>query len=260
MSGEIPNTAPTLPAPAAPRCAFCGTSLFPEYWLLGEKAACGGCRQQVLGLDAAGRGLAPLLRAALFGIGAGILGGVAYAAISNFTGYEIGILAAFVGIFVGRAVRKGSGNVGGRRFQALGAVLAYLAVVSTYAPPLWKALQQSKVLKQASVTSGATAGSATPAPADSAATSATPRSEREPPIRDPLLRRAVGFTLFGLLVLAAPFLAGFQNVIGWLILGFAVWEAWRVNRGIATVIRGPFRTGDGAVATVTAPPPIAPGG
>ncbi len=32
------------------------------------------------------------------------------------------------------------------------------------------------------------------------------------------------------LSLAAPFLGGVQNVIGLLIIGFALWEAWKINR------------------------------
>ena len=39
----------------------------------------------------------------------------------------------------------------------------------------------------------------------------------------------------------APFLGGFENIIGILIIGFALFEAWRINRRVP--IEGPFRTG-----------------
>jgi hypothetical protein len=39
---------------------------------------------------------------------------------------------------------------------------------------------------------------------------------------------------------AAPVLAGAQNIIGILIIGFALWEAWKLNRGVKLVFSGPF--------------------
>src|SRR5207248_11778526 len=51
----------------------------------------------------------------------------------------------------------------------------------------------------------------------------------------------VALGLLAGLVLAAPFLAGFGNLIGWLIIGFALYEAWKINRRRAFDIKGPFR-------------------
>jgi hypothetical protein len=45
-------------------------------------------------------------------------------------------------------------------------------------------------------------------------------------------------TAFGLPVLAAR-----QNVIGVVIVGVALWQAWRMNRKLALPIRGPFQVG-----------------
>jgi len=45
------------------------------------------------------------------------------------------------------------------------------------------------------------------------------------------------------LAIAAPFLAGFQNVIGIAIIGFAVYQAWRMNPLVTTQFDGPFRVG-----------------
>ena len=44
-------------------------------------------------------------------------------------------------------------------------------------------------------------------------------------------------------VLASPFLAGIQNVIGLLIIGFALYEAWRVNAYTPFLVEGPFQLG-----------------
>jgi hypothetical protein len=55
-----------------------------------------------------------------------------------------------------------------------------------------------------------------------------------------------------LLLLAArvPFLAGFSNVIGLIIIGVAVLQAWRLNRRITLNITGPYRVGAGGAESV----------
>ena len=50
---------------------------------------------------------------------------------------------------------------------------------------------------------------------------------------------AVG-TLVAILY-AAPFLAGFQNIIGILIIFFAVQQAWTMNKRRVFDVKGPFR-------------------
>lgn len=54
----------------------------------------------------------------------------------------------------------------------------------------------------------------------------------------------LGTVLFGigvllLIVCAAPFLAGIQNVIGIIIIGIGMYEAWKLNRRVPLVITGP---------------------
>ncbi len=44
---------------------------------------------------------------------------------------------------------------------------------------------------------------------------------------------------------AAPFLAGFENVIGILIIGFALWQAWHMNASAPLVFSGPYAVGGG---------------
>ena len=50
--------------------------------------------------------------------------------------------------------------------------------------------------------------------------------------------------------MAAPWLEGVDNIIGWVILGFAVYQAWIMNRPAHIEISGPFFTRQ-------APPPAA---
>lgn len=56
------------------------------------------------------------------------------------------------------------------------------------------------------------------------------------------------FLLF-LFSAAAPILAGFQNFMGWIIIGFALYEAWKMNRRPPLILRGPL--------PVTVPAPAA---
>jgi hypothetical protein len=53
---------------------------------------------------------------------------------------------------------------------------------------------------------------------------------------DPLPFAAVVLT-----ALAMPFLAGMQNLIGLLIIGFAVFQAWAMNKQANPVFAGPFQ-------------------
>jgi len=59
--------------------------------------------------------------------------------------------------------------------------------------------------------------------------------------------------LFGI-ALAAPVLAGFKNIIGILIIGFAVYQAWHMNKRVAIQITGPYNIAGAALPT-SAPPP-----
>ena len=62
--------------------------------------------------------------------------------------------------------------------------------------------------------------------------------------------------LFGLVVTgyAIPFLSGFENILGILIIGFGVWRAWQMNRPLRLEVTGPH-----AIATASgAPQPSSP--
>ena len=59
-----------------------------------------------------------------------------------------------------------------------------------------------------------------------------------------LLLYAVSFVI----AYAAPFLMGFQNIIGLLILGFGLWEAWKFNRRVDAVVTGPYTVTPAAMA------------
>ena len=69
----------------------------------------------------------------LGGLAAGI-GAVIYYAIIRMTGLNIGLIAVVVGVMVGGAVRKGSGNRGGPFYQGVAILLTYLSIVAMNVP------------------------------------------------------------------------------------------------------------------------------
>ena len=48
------------------------------------------------------------------------------------------------------------------------------------------------------------------------------------------------------IALEAPFLEATHAPLGLLIVGFGLWEAWKLTKGVPIVLEGPFRMGRGA--------------
>ena len=178
------------------------------------------------------------------------------------------MVAIAVGFMVGTAVRKGSGGRGGWAYQTLAIALTYLAIVSTYVPLVVKEFQ-----KEGS-NSTARAHAATPIPMDTITISARGPASAKPSADSSARGRGTesaavmqagtprpaahadtmhlgpGTVLLGigaLVLLAAivPIAAGFSNLIGLLIIGIAVFEAWKLNRRVPLTIAGPYRLGAG---------------
>ena len=65
--------------------------------------------------------------------------------------------------------------------------------------------------------------------------------------------KVVALVFACIIAFAAPVLAGFENIIGLLIIGFALWEAWKINKRTVVEFTGPY-----ALAGGSAPPPPPP--
>jgi len=70
-----------------------------------------------------------VLTAALAGLGAAVVGGVAWGLIVKWTDYEIGFAAWGIGLVVGTAVALGAQGRRGRPFQLLAVVLALAGIL-----------------------------------------------------------------------------------------------------------------------------------
>jgi len=249
----------TFDTPAAAermRCAFCERELQSSYFDVDGRPACEDCRYGLEQEQNRGAGVHGFLKALAAGVGAAIAGFLLYWLIEELTGLNLGLIAIVVGVMVGRAVRWGSGHRGGWVYQTMAVALTYLAITCTYIPLIFKQLREEGG-KRPTASAGTTAGEsaaddATPATADGAATpnAAAPSEARAPMSLGQLV---VAFGSLVLFAAALPFLAGAKNIIGILILGFGVWEAWKVNRRPKLTITGPLRLGNAAGSAAARP-------
>jgi hypothetical protein len=108
-------------------CAFCKTALSAGYYRVQGKLACANCTQKIQNSRPQDSHSA-FVRASIFGSVAAVVGMAAYAGVVIATGWTIGYLALGVGYIIAKAMMKGSGNVGGRRYQTVAVMLTYAAI------------------------------------------------------------------------------------------------------------------------------------
>lgn len=251
---EPAQTAATSTAAAA--CAACKRPIASTYYAVGANVICADCAAQVNARPTGARSKR-LGLATLYGIGAAIAGGIIWFAIRRITHLEIGYVAILVGVMVGGAVRKGSGNRGGRAYQFLAIALTYCSIAGNYAPDVIAGLLDGYHKNPATVAQDkpSDGGVAMSAPAKQEANAAgkdvsavtdgnvAKTSKPAPSWGRAVLALAVLTVLVAALSLAAPFLAGFENVIGILIIAFALFQAWKMNRARRVPVTGPYQLG-----------------
>ena len=233
-------------AASPPGCAVCHTPLHGSYFEVNGHTVCEACCYKLREAEPTGSRAGRALRAISGGVGAGLAGAVLYWLILAFTGYEFSLIAIVVGYGVGRGVRWGSGGRGGRAYQALAVALTYLAIVSAYVP-----LMVTEIMKQkpaAQTQAAAPEGTVVPASASNETSNAEPPAENGKSGSIGGLLLGLGFLL--LLACAAPFLAGFQNIIGLVIIGIGMYQAWKLTRRVPLVITGPHTLAVSTAATV----------
>jgi hypothetical protein len=155
----------------------------------------------------------------LFGVGGAVLGLVIYVAFALATGWMVGYISLAVGYIVGKAIVKGSGGIGGRRYQMAAVLLTYIAVSLAAVP-----IAISQHMKQKSVQQHAQTSASAPVSA---------------PKMSPV--KAVG--VLALLGLASPFLElsdPAHGVIGLIILFVGIRIAWKITADRPVNILGPL--------------------
>lgn len=250
-------------------CWSCKRDISGEYYLVNEAPYCASCRD-ALNYSSPTEQLRTggLARAALYGLGAAAVGTAIWLGILWAADLEIGLIAILVGWMVGKAVFVGSGDRGGLRYQILAVALTYTSICASYAPLLvggMSSYEQPQTVvvdgqDRRVILGGSTAESPAVTPEQAAA--AIPAPEDGSPLEEgkvylvptsweetetDALRGVVGIAVVFGIALAMPFLMGFENIIGLLIIGFGLWQAWKANEKRVLEVEGPFRS-DGSAA------------
>jgi hypothetical protein len=211
------------------------------------RVVCAACREAVAREQAKTAGAIGVIRAIGAGLGAGLLGAIVYYAVLALTGYELALISIAVGYGVGRVVRWASEGRGGRIYQVIAVVITYVAIVGSYAPIVLGQVRKDVEAKRTSV---AMEGQTSPRPPSQPQPQLQPQPTGPAQTPAPLeVRSNRGFSLVGfavgwiiliILLLPLPLMAGFQNIIGLIIIGLALWEAWKTTRRATVTIAGPF--------------------
>ena len=261
--------------PGVQGCAACKRPITSEYFAVGADAICPECRAQ-LDPPVTGTRFTRLLKAITFGLAAGLVGALLWYIVRRVTEYEIGLIAIVVGFMVGKAVRVGSGHRGGRAYQVIAVVLTYTCIAANYMPDIASELLKQMREEDAAMsvvdnapevasahaakgaagvpTSAPTTTTSTTTPALATAAGSSDVTPHEPVTALDMVIALVVVTAFVFVFsMATPFLMGAQNIIGLLIIGFALWEAWKFNRRVIIPVTGPYRVGEGPPIEPTAP-------
>jgi hypothetical protein len=190
--------------PAAVTCLQCHQPVGEAYYEAAGKTVCERCKGQIEWHLAEGAGFVGFLKALAFGAAGGLLGAAAWYAVRVLSGgYQLALIAIAVGWLVGRGVNLGTAGRGGVGFQVLAVLLTYTSIVMQYVPDIWQGLAQSQQF----------AGPA----------------------------RVLALVIAVPLAFAVPFFGLPQNVIGLLIIGFGLMQAWRMNARPQVAFSGPYR-------------------
>ena len=225
-------------------CKSCNRPISGSYYRVNGALACANCVTQLQN-QLPNDSHSAFVRGMIFGVGGAILGLILYSTFCIVTGLEIGYLSLAVGYIVGKAIRMGSGGVGGRRYQIAALVLTYFAVsVSAVPIGIYESIKDAKAKPHpvSSSTSGAGGSSNVDAGTRNAA-----GPEAKAVANDEKPGIGIGKLLGTLLLfgLASPFLE-LQNPIngalGIVILLVGIRIAWRLTAAPQIDIIGPFQT------------------
>jgi hypothetical protein len=250
------------PAAEGPTCLACHQPIMDEYYEINQRVLCPQCR---LGVKASFRGgsrPARFLKATAFGSVAAAVGAVLYYGFVRITHWNLGLISIVLGIMVGTAVRKGTGNRGGRLYQLLAVFLTYSSIVAMNVPLLIEAIIKHSDDKPAARVA-AEKGDRGRRPAKAQAPEAGVDGKKAAPAEDAGKRAedararedpsppSISLHFLVLVICffyAWPVLEATQAPITGLIYAFALWEAWKINKPVQLVFNGPFRLGTAGAA------------
>ena len=216
-------------------CSSCGVPLAGAYFTAGGSVLCERCRYALQEAHESGGGLRRFTRAAVYGLVAGSAGALLWGVVTEVTGYEIGLVAIAVGWVVGSSIKAATSGRGGVAYQLMAVGITYLAIVSTYIPTILETMDAEPTASSEARADGD--GSARSTPSDS------------PPGDVGALEGPALYLAALIVAMMVPVWGGLENLIGILIIGFALWQAWVINRRTEIAFEGPFELGSAGPAS-----------
>jgi hypothetical protein len=232
-------------------CKSCNQPIGAEYYRINGVLACQNCAQ-LAALKLPKDSHVAFVRGVAFGVGGAILGMILYATVGILTGLIIGYVALAVGYVVAKAIKIGSGGVGGQRYQIAAALLTYVAVSMSAVPmgiaQYVKARDAHRAAAHAPLTQRPSSEHPSSEGGDDSASS--PNAAQAPPTipaRHPVSFPAILGSLL-LAGLASPFSEFYRNgpslstTIGLVILFVGIRIAWQMTDDSgAKAVLGPFK-------------------
>lgn len=187
----------------AKSCAVCRKQIADSYYEVNGNVSCPECKVRIEEELAKGSPMLRFLKALIFGAVAAIAGSVIWFAVAKLLNLEVGLIAILVGFMVGWSVKKGSEGRGGMGYQFLAIFLTYFSVATAYAALIYSDPSFTQSMETL-----------------------------------PVIVRIITAFISGVTL---PFLAGFENILGLLIIGFGLYEAWMLCRCVKMRITGPYQ-------------------
>lgn len=249
-------------------CNGCQREITNQYFTAGEAIFCDACRHQYEAELRNQSGLGLFAKAGFLGLLAALAGAALWGGVIWITSYELGLIAVVVGFMVGAAVKVGTGGRGGLVYQFMAVAFTYLAVSLAYVPLVFQGFQEIADEETALLEEGEE-GMLPPLEGEVGEFDEYALAEEALDVELAFEEAAfegeelafedldadaevgmAGMLVFGVGMLAVaaalPFLAGVENIIGLAIIGFALWQAWSINKKVDFSVSGPYHVGDGA--------------
>jgi hypothetical protein len=249
QSGDGPSAIPqfeTAEFPAKPgtdSCFACHQPISGSYFRVNAQMACGACAERLKN-SIPKDSHAAFARAVTFGAGAAVAGLALYAVVGIVTGLMIGYVSLAVGWMVAKAMMKGSGELGGRRYQIVAVLFTYAAVSLAAIPMAIADLAKTKKPRTENrALTQQPNENANQAPADDDQKTPSSQAKGEAAGRHLTFLSTIGY--LALVGLASPFLElgsdPLNGLIGLVILLVGIRIAWQMTRGHPPlVVDGPF--------------------
>ncbi len=225
-------------------CAVCRIPLVREHYTAGSSTVCERCRTN-LQTAVDGGGARRMLGAVALGGLAAFFGALAYALLTFLTRRQFAIVSIALGYVVGAAVRLGSSRRGGWKYQLLAVVLTYGSIGTALV------LAATIELVQEQDSKGSTPNAFTKLmhsetesqPASSATSQPEIPKELGPAMAQLGLLLGEIFLVLIAMAFSVPVLAIGESPLLLVIIGFALLQAWRLNKGERLDFAGPFQIG-----------------